>query len=115
MDVIVGNNGYIFISTTPKKGTELDGGMKDDTNIDIEPATLEQRATRKEERMRICRVSNTIQALADNFIAIYETTIMETYVAGLHYEPKELRRPDVIKKIIVNASKHVDHYQATDE
>merc|ERR1712137_25769 len=29
IDVIVGNNGYIFISTTPEKGDVLDGGMRE--------------------------------------------------------------------------------------
>merc|ERR1712137_412403 len=69
VDVIVGNNGYLFISTTPKQGTELDGGMKDDDEP-TEGLTAEGKALRKEERLRICRVRNSIQALADHFIAI---------------------------------------------
>lgn len=114
MDVIVGNNGYIFISTSPKKGKELDGGMNDseDTKVSL---TSEEKEIRKQERLNICRVRNSIQALADNFIAIYEQTIIETFEASLHYEPKEMLRPEIMKEIISISSQRTDHYQRADE
>mmetsp|Transcript_14139 Transcript_14139/g.24066 ORF Transcript_14139/g.24066 Transcript_14139/m.24066 type:complete len:308 (+) Transcript_14139:2-925(+) len=114
VDVIVGNNGYIFISTSPKKGKELDGGMNDseDTKVSL---TSEEKEIRKQERLNICRVRNSIQALADNFIAIYEQTIIETFEASLHYEPKEMLRPEIMKEIISISSQRTDHYQRADE
>jgi len=115
VDVIVGNNGYLFISTTPKQGTELDGGMKEEEDTPMTEMSAEDKALRKEERLRICRVRNTIQALADHFIAIYEQTIMETYEASLSYAPHTLLRPDIASTIVQSASNRTDHYQQVDE
>lgn len=114
VDVIVGNNGYIFISTTPKKGMELDGGMKEVTER-TEPLTEEEKQQRKIERKNICRVRNTIQALADHFIAIYEQTILETFEASLDYEPKDMLKPDISKQIVQASSQRTDHYQRAEE
>merc|ERR1711974_183199 len=109
VDVIVGNNGYIFISTTPKQGIELDGGMKE-TEERTEPLTAEEKKLRRAERINICRVRNSIQALADHFIAIYEQTIIETFEASLDFEPKEMMRPHIMQQIISASSQRTDHY-----
>ena len=114
VDVIVGNNGYIFISTTPKQGSELDGGMKE-TEERTEPLSEEEKQQRRTERTNICRVRNVIQALADNFIAIYEQTIIETFEASLDFEPKEMTRPSVAQQIVSASSRRTDHYHHVDE
>merc|ERR1712110_655400 len=100
---------------TPKQGTELDGGMKEEEDTPMTEMSAEDKALRKEERLRICRVRNTIQALADHFIAIYEQTIMETYEASLPYQPHTMLRPDITATIIKAASQRIDHYQQVDE
>lgn len=114
VDVIVGNNGYIFISSTPKQGMELDGGMKE-MEERSQPLSEEEKQQRKVERRNICRVRNSIQALADHFIAIYEQTILETFEASLDYEPKDMLKPDISHKIVSASSLRTDHYQRVDD
>lgn len=84
-----------------------------------EPETLlndqilspEERAQRKQDRLRICRVRNCISALSQQFIAIYKQTITETYESSLvHTHPKELLRRDVIFEITKKSAQRTDHF-----
>jgi len=82
IEVILGNNGYIWISAT---------------------AEAPQKETEFVIREKICRVRNAITVLSRLFIAIYTDTIMDVYTASLNMEPKEMLQPGVVEKIAARA------------
>ena len=79
VDIILGNNGYIFLSMP-----------KVDSN---------NQKTIQENRLKISRVRNSILALSNQFIAIYPKTIMTAFKESLPYQPKDMLKPDIIKII----------------
>jgi len=94
VDVILGNNGNIWITTESSK----------DTTEERERIVLSVEA-----REKICRVRNSIVALATFFIPVYPDTISDTFHASIQYKlaPKDMLRPDVILKITRDAAKRI--------
>ncbi|XP_034479947.1 exosome complex component RRP4 [Drosophila innubila] len=85
--VILGNNGYIWIS--PTKGDEQDGGeggFAQNLN-EVVP---------RNEREVIARLRNCILALAKCKLMLYDTSIQYAYEESLKYEPRELLQQHVI-------------------
>jgi exosome complex component RRP4 len=50
-------------------------------------------------RETIARVCNTILALRQRFMFVYDTSIIYCYEASLQYSPRDMLRPDVIDHI----------------
>jgi len=94
IDVILGNNGYIWISQT---------ATENQTNEEGNPIIM---SISTEIREKICRVRNSILALATLFIAIYPTTIIDTYSASLEYQlhPKDMLKPHNLQQITRTAN-----------
>lgn len=88
--VILGNNGYIWIS--PTKGDEIDGGEGGFAqNLgEVVP---------RSEREVIARLRNCILALAKCKLMLYDTSIQYAYDESLKYEPRELLQQHVIYDI----------------
>ncbi|KAL7737059.1 hypothetical protein ACLKA6_005280 [Drosophila palustris] len=85
--VILGNNGYIWIS--PTKGDEQEGGeggFAQNLN-EVVP---------RNEREVIARLRNCILALAKCKLMLYDTSIQYAYEESLKYEPRELLQQHVI-------------------
>jgi len=110
VDVILGNNGYIWISPTPSP-KELEEqqlllqnySLNDPTNI-VQPnpkATIDITT-----RENICRVRNSIVVLAKQFIAIHPVTIMDVYEESIlrKLHPKEMLNEDIIPVISAKAA-----------
>ncbi|KAL6058318.1 Exosome complex component rrp4 [Balamuthia mandrillaris] len=81
VDVILGNNGYIWISQPEA------------------PSTESERVIRE----KICRVRNAIVALSKQFLSIHPTTVMDVYEASLRMHPKDMLLPGNIEKITARA------------
>jgi exosome complex component RRP4 len=83
IEVILGNNGYIWIAPPPE--------------------TKEANIVTRE---KMCRLRNSIVALSREFIAIHPDTIMTVYEASLPYPPKEILNPSLIQQLTSNARKN---------
>jgi len=107
VDIILGKNGYIWISQHQEFDEEgsqsLDPDYKPPAPVEVD----------RETREKICRVRNSIVALRTQFIAIYPDTIIDTYDAsvelGLH--PKDMLDPQHIDIITQKASERKKRFE----
>ncbi|GJQ86332.1 hypothetical protein Trydic_g9028 [Trypoxylus dichotomus] len=84
--IILGNNGYIWISPTVNVEESSVGGFMQN---------LDEVITRP-ERETIARLRNCIQALAQCKMMLYDTSILYAYEESLKYDVKELLIPEAI-------------------
>eukprot|EP01103_Thecamoeba_quadrilineata_P012553 TRINITY_DN3266_c0_g1_i2.p1 TRINITY_DN3266_c0_g1~~TRINITY_DN3266_c0_g1_i2.p1 ORF type:complete len:141 (+),score=16.11 TRINITY_DN3266_c0_g1_i2:127-549(+) len=94
VDLILGNNGYIWISQhIPEELTPEDAVEHQKKEVTFET------------RQRICRVRNAIVTLATMFIAIYPATIMDTYEESEEHnlQPQDMLKPNKMELITVRA------------
>lgn len=96
VSVIIGNNGYIWISPTINVELEGQGGF-----------TQNLEAVSKADRETIVRIKNCISALASCFVMIYDTSIMLIYEESMKYEAKDLLNEDVIYEIGFNTKQRL--------
>ncbi|CAI8022787.1 Exosome complex component RRP4 [Geodia barretti] len=94
--VIIGNNGYVWISSM-----EVDQEDQILLNPRDEPDTTREKdiAITREERETIARLRNCIQALVARKLTLFDTSIQYTFDASRGYEVKELLREDVMQEI----------------
>jgi exosome complex component RRP4 len=94
--VIVGNNGYIWISPTSNEQSDMlaAGGFLHS----LQPVA-------SADRQVIARLCNCVLALAEHRMMLYDTSILYTYDACTQYQVKDLLRPEVMKEI-VDVAKH---------
>lgn len=88
VSVIIGNNGYIWISPIVNVEVEGQGGFAQ--NLETIP---------KADRETIIRIKNCIQALASCYVMIYDTSIMFAYDESMKYEVKELLNEEIMYEI----------------
>ncbi|XP_065917212.1 exosome complex component RRP4-like [Dysidea avara] len=88
--IILGNNGYIWISPSA-------------VEHDPSSTTMEEQLVAREDREIMGRLRNCIVALAEQKVLLYDTSIQYTYDTSLKYEVKELLNPDVMKEITETA------------
>ncbi|XP_034995611.2 exosome complex component RRP4-like [Zootoca vivipara] len=88
--VILGNNGFIWTYPTPKQKNEEPGGFI--TNL--EPVPLPDREV-------ISRLQNCVVALAAQKQMLYDTSILYCYEASLSHKIKDLLKPEVMDKIVL--------------
>jgi len=88
VDIILGNNGNIWISAPEKK-----------------PMDLNQEVMSAEVRAKVARVRNAIVALSSLYTAIYPDTISETYFESLERQilSKDMLKPDILQQITQTA------------
>ncbi|KAI8602918.1 exosome complex exonuclease rrp4 [Dissophora ornata] len=101
VDVILGLNGYIWVSAHVTQNLdEIDTEqVYSNKNKDITPA----------DREAIARVANCIRALAQNFIFINDTIISFAYEASLQYALKEMHKKEVMHDIAAEATAAVEN------
>ena len=85
--VILGNNGYIWISPWSVSEEETGGFAQ---NISVVP---------KDERIVVARLRNTVMALAKNGISLWDTSLTYGYDASEQYQPEELLREEVMTEV----------------
>lgn len=84
--IILGNNGFIWISPTINTDIEGDGGFTQ--NLDeVVPKT---------DREVIARLRNCILALAQSKMMLYDTSILYAFEESMKYEVHELLNQEVI-------------------
>lgn len=81
--IILGNNGYIWISS--HESTDHQVAQKR-LQAGVTSIHLESASESREQRNVIARLRNCILALAQNSIMIFDTTIQYTYEASLKFE-----------------------------
>lgn len=96
VSVIIGNNGYIWVSMTVDIEESGQGGFTQNLNpVD------------KTDREAIVRIKNCILALASCYVMIYDTTIMLAYDESMKYEVKELIHDDIMHEIGFNTKQRL--------
>jgi exosome complex component RRP4 len=96
VSVIIGNNGYIWISPIVNVEIEGQGGFAQ---------CLE--AIPRSDREAIVRIKNCILALAACFVMIFDTSIMLAYEESLKYDIKELINEEIMYEIGFNAKQRL--------
>eukprot|EP01102_Stenamoeba_stenopodia_P002024 TRINITY_DN11812_c0_g1_i1.p1 TRINITY_DN11812_c0_g1~~TRINITY_DN11812_c0_g1_i1.p1 ORF type:complete len:304 (-),score=54.71 TRINITY_DN11812_c0_g1_i1:49-960(-) len=99
IDVILGNNGYIWIAETPENPDDAESQNILGNQLLSTSCSLKEISP--ETRERICRVRNSLVALASQFIAIYPATIIDTYESSIQMslQAKEMLKPPNIERI----------------
>ncbi|BFZ20113.1 hypothetical protein BsWGS_23152 [Bradybaena similaris] len=87
--IILGNNGYIWISPTEHEEEEKTGGYE--TNLQPVAYT---------DRENIARLRNCILALADHRMLLFDTSILYTFEASQKYSVKELLKPEAAADVV---------------
>jgi len=112
VNVILGTNGYIWISPTPTP-TELQEQQLLLQNYSLNDPTTPVQPNPKatidiHTRENICRVRNAIVVLAKQFLAIHPVTIIDVYEESIHHklQPKEMLDEDWISIITTKAAEH---------
>lgn len=95
--VILGNNGYIWIG--PKMSSESDLSKRTD-----EDANKTEAEVSLADREVIARLRNSILALADYGVQLFDTSINYVYDASLAYDVKDLLKDDS-RELIVDATR----------
>ncbi|GIX84782.1 exosome complex component RRP4 [Caerostris extrusa] len=88
VQIILSNNGYIWISPTTGGDVETGGFTENFEHIS------------KSVRKDIARLRNCILALVAHNKQLYSTIILYAYEASLSYGVKQLRKPDIIKEVV---------------
>eukprot|EP00744_Colponema_vietnamica_P005096 GILI01007499.1.p1 GENE.GILI01007499.1~~GILI01007499.1.p1 ORF type:complete len:320 (-),score=69.57 GILI01007499.1:234-1151(-) len=103
VDVILGNNGYIWVSETRQTKDQEEGlNWAGQTGAEYKQVSLACREN-------ICRIRNAIYALAQSFIMIYPPTITDVFEDSLTHgiAPKDMLKPEVIAQVTVRARERV--------
>ncbi|RUS82933.1 hypothetical protein EGW08_009317 [Elysia chlorotica] len=87
--IILGNNGYIWISPTAQDKSEESGGYE--TNLQPVP---------KSDREVIARLRNCVLALAECKMLLFDTCILYAYEASLKYAVKDVLKPEVGVEVV---------------
>jgi len=87
-NVILGNNGYIWIS--PSTISEDDaGGFAQNLSV-----------VNKSERLVVARLRNCILALANSGVMLWDTSLTYAYDASARFQPQELLKEEVMLEVV---------------
>ncbi|XP_022099167.1 exosome complex component RRP4-like [Acanthaster planci] len=95
--IILGNNGYIWISPIAGVEEEEGGGFVQN----LEPVLLSDREV-------ISRLRNCIVGLAEHRMMLYDTSILYTYEASLKYTLEELLKPEVMEEVVEDTRQRLE-------
>uniref|UniRef100_A0A023FHB2 Putative exosomal 3'-5' exoribonuclease complex subunit rrp4 n=1 Tax=Amblyomma cajennense TaxID=34607 RepID=A0A023FHB2_AMBCJ len=85
VQVILGNNGYVWICPLPSEE-----GTKFVQSVDMVPEVT---------REAISRVRNCVVALARNHVLLFDTSIVYAYDISLEHKVNALAKPEVMKEV----------------
>ncbi|XP_048245546.1 exosome complex component RRP4-like [Haliotis cracherodii] len=87
--IILGNNGFIWISPTANEDSDDTGGYEQN----LEPVP-------RADREVIARLRNCVLALADHQMMLYDTSILYVYEASENHAISEMLKPEVTAELI---------------
>ncbi|XP_064603009.1 exosome complex component RRP4-like [Liolophura sinensis] len=90
--LILGNNGYIWISPTLNEEMDDTGGYEQN----FEPIP-------RSDREVIARMRNCVLALADSKMMLFDSSILYTYEASLKHPVKDLLKPEIATEVVNHA------------
>lgn len=103
VSVILGNNGYVWLSPTQLDADEGAGGG----------FTQNLTQVPKQDREAIARMKNCVLALSQNSVMLWDTTLTFAYETSLKYHLTELMRSDVMRDIANLTRLHVKMYSGS--
>ena len=95
-NVILGNNGYVWLSPAQLSEDEEFGGFAQ--NLSVVP---------KSDRLDLARLRNCILALARSDVMLWDTSMTYAYDASMKYHPKELLKEEVMREIAEETQQHL--------
>ena len=95
-NVILGNNGYIWISTT-STSDESSGGFAQ--NLTMVP---------KNERLVLAKLRNCIMALATHGVMLWDTSLTYAYDSSIAFQPQDLLREEVMREVALVTRQHLE-------
>ena len=95
--VILGNNGFVWVSPTSHEEDSSGGGF-----------ALNLTKVSKLDREVIARVRNCILALAANTVMLWDTTLTQAYDVSMKYEVSELLKSEVMADVAALTRHHVE-------
>ena len=104
VNMILGNNGFIWISQTVAEGTESGGHV-----IDFSAVPLQDRET-------IARLRNCTLALAQHKVMLHDTSVVNAFDISvqLGYQPKDVLMPEVSAVIASQTKQSLKIYENID-
>lgn len=96
--VIVGNNGYVWISPLENEEATPSDGLANS----LENETNAPRQIQHSERETIARLRNCVLTLTDHGVMLFNTSLQYAYDASLKYSVKELLKPEIQEEIVDN-------------
>lgn len=122
VDLILGNNGYIFISPAKQSTNNEDEDQSKENSVKThstifnanqaaeaaeahDSRNLEDLVVDFATREKICRVRNSVLALSKLFLPIHPTAIHDVYEASKHIPAKDMLTPDVVVLITETQTK----------
>ncbi|KAK3088066.1 hypothetical protein FSP39_014208 [Pinctada imbricata] len=99
--IILGNNGYIWISPTVNEETDQTGGYEQNFEVYIYPV-------QRSDREVISRLRNCVLALAEHKMQLYDTSVLYTYEASLNFAVKDILKPEIMSEIIDSAQQRLE-------
>lgn len=96
LNVVLGNNGYIWISPS-SISDESSGGFAQ--NLTVVP---------RNERIILARLRNCIMALATHGVMLWDTTLTFAYDASAAFQPQDLLREEVMREIANITRQHLE-------
>lgn len=97
--VVLGNNGYIWLSPTvhQEEGGAGTGGYAQ--NLERVPAA---------DREAIARLRNCVLALANAWMMLYDTSILYAFEASSKYPARDLLKPEVMSEVAELTQKRIE-------
>ena len=95
-NVILGNNGYIWISPT-STSDESSGGFAQ--NLTMVP---------KNERLVLAKLRNCIMALATHGVMLWDTSLTYAYDSSIAFQPQDLLREEVMREVALVTRQHLE-------
>lgn len=104
IDLILGKNGYIFITKTRKEKLNISDEVE---KFEFEDEKHALQIILPEDRLKIVRVRNSINILCISLYTITPESIMKIYRKSeeLEFSPKQLLEPVIIAQLLKEISK----------
>lgn len=95
--VILGNNGYIWISPTVNEETDNTGGFVQNLN-----------PVNETDREVIARLRNCILGMTQHRMMLHDTSILYAYESSLSHPVKDILTPEVISEVVAMTQQRLD-------
>ncbi|NP_001017572.2 exosome complex component RRP4 [Danio rerio] len=98
--LILGNNGYVWLSPTPALQEEQAGGFY----TSMEPVSLSDREV-------VSRLRNCLLALANQKVLLFDTSVLYCYEASLQHQIKDILKPEIMEEIVLETRQRLMEHE----